>query len=999
MSEFNELFDVKVCVRSFVKLLPKIKLLLSSNPNRLRLFRRTVFGPWLDIPSHDNDNHLMYYVLEHQRVFLEKVTETCVKKKKSCELLALVSDNKGWSGLSDIDVVRVYLLIVAELVFMGKEDKNCIPMHIVSLVEDLDAWNDYPWGEYLWDKFYKRIVNVVALHRDHHLVEMKKNLNFNATYNLYGFVWAFKIWILESYPNSKIWWFKKENVLPHGLAWTKISKFEKSHYNRLFGPVSIPNVDLYSTPAEKREAWFIASIPFINGPVDEDRNGCGDDSIGVSQDNSVDRQHEYGYEDETVNETFLDEDGNACGDASTCVSKDNVVDRQHQLGYADKRVNEKSVENNDQLLLENRDGVLDSERGGINNEADNVNQLSNVSIANLFVNVHALRKEVALIKVDDERIENLERLLKEKLQNDFAAEKTKPNIIPNESDDIVKCSIPNVTSNHTSVDQGLGGSANYPMSTCSRPNMHNAEVACDGMSIDKPDGMNDYSCSQRIPVTLDVLIKACAYSNKHPELDVLQHDNHVDRSVPKLNQHSTAEPLPDQSNKPKYVNVVRDDYKPPLETIFGYVKSKKKKCGIRKNYVLRSVKERKKRLAMALDSPYRQQGTTTPALPKIRSMSSIRDTIVAPEFEENLSRPDGCQRDKGFWDIPVGPIFWLTLACLDKTKQGWLQDSPDADWAMVSPHFLPSILGGSMPDYFSNGVRYHVPWRDVEKGNKRPWWRTMRRTLPQQLTSYLNEHGVLESKGISVEGLSRKQPLAFRDPLQTALAYRKRILQYIWNHKVEAPKTVLMDEDCHKILLGFGVLPDTLDPTIIKISYPQSGQGNWYVSVFTMSSLTWNQFANNCLPRESIRFKRSSQAVVGGYIYCLGHERFVSDSGVCNKKTLLVSFDMITHQFEVIDIPDNIIRALSFPLYISNLRNSLVLSGSVFPPDYFVFCAQLLSIHVGSITLFTTIFTIASPHFLKLLGFNNQDEPIVEVATNHYMAHSVQVYNPDSESF
>ncbi|GJT63051.1 hypothetical protein Tco_1006584 [Tanacetum coccineum] len=172
----------------------------------------------------------------------------------------------------------------------------------------------------------------------------------------------------------------------------------------------------------------------------------------------------------------------------------------------------------------------------------------------------------------------------------------------------------------------------------------------------------------------------------------------------------------------------------------------------------------------------------------------------------------------------------------------------------------------------------------------------MKRNLPQQLTSYLNEHGVLASKGISVEQyeikyaflnvvrqvddsgdygvwvciflyrLSHKQPLAFKDPIQTVLAYRETMLQYFWNHKFAAPKFVLMDK-------GFGVPLDTLDPTILKISYPVSGQGNWYVFVLTMSSETWNQVANNRLPRESIRFKRSSQAVVGGLIYWLGHER------------------------------------------------------------------------------------------------------------------------------
>ncbi|GJZ31848.1 hypothetical protein Tco_0576895, partial [Tanacetum coccineum] len=177
-----------------------------------------------------------------------------------------------------------------------------------------------------------------------------------------------------------------------------------------------------------------------------------------------------------------------------------------------------------------------------------------------------------------------------------------------------------------------------------------------------------------------------------------------------------------QSNKPQYINVVKDDYKPPLASVFACAKSKTKKCGIRKNYVLRSIKERKKKLAMDLDSPFGQQGTTTLAPPKIRSMSSIEDIIVPLVFEENLSGPHDCERDKvtvpddiskylkmqeppeyqfpwGFRDIVVGRIYWLTLACLEKAKKGWLQD----------------CVSGTMPDYYSNSVRYLVPWRDVEK--------------------------------------------------------------------------------------------------------------------------------------------------------------------------------------------------------------------------------------------------------------------------------------------
>nr|GEV86191.1 phospholipase-like protein [Tanacetum cinerariifolium] len=53
-------------VTSSVKLLLEIKGLLLVKPNCERLFRDTVFGPWLDIQSHDKDSHMMHYVLQHQ---------------------------------------------------------------------------------------------------------------------------------------------------------------------------------------------------------------------------------------------------------------------------------------------------------------------------------------------------------------------------------------------------------------------------------------------------------------------------------------------------------------------------------------------------------------------------------------------------------------------------------------------------------------------------------------------------------------------------------------------------------------------------------------------------------------------------------------------------------------------------------------------------------------------------------------------------------------------
>nr|GFB57834.1 phospholipase-like protein [Tanacetum cinerariifolium] len=113
-----------------------------------------------------------------------------------------------------------------------------------------------------------------------------------------------------------------------------------------------------------------------------------------------------------------------------------------------------------------------------------------------------------------------------------------------------------------------------------------------------------------------------------------------------------------------------------------------KKSDMKTNYVLRSGKERKKRLVMALESPFGQQPPTTPVSPKRISRNVNCDFIMPPDFEEHID-------------------LWVDLM--------WCFRKPDTDWAMVSPLFLPCTLGGNMIDCYSNSVRYPIAWRDVEK--------------------------------------------------------------------------------------------------------------------------------------------------------------------------------------------------------------------------------------------------------------------------------------------
>ncbi|GKB86952.1 hypothetical protein Tco_0959224, partial [Tanacetum coccineum] len=609
-----------------------------------------------------------------------------------------------------MDAVRVYLLIVAELVFIGKEDKNCIPRHIVSLVKDFDSWNSYPWGEYMWEIFYKRTVNVVAIHRD-----------------------------------------------------------------------SNPNLELYATPVEKQTGWFIASIQFINGLVDEDFNVSQDDGVGVVLGNYVDLQHN------SVSVVSVLSANSHEGLNETRPTLAAVLNEVHALRkevalvkFDDARIAKLERLLNDNFMFHNNSpnelqstcsrpdidntkvashviGIqkVDGKNDSPNGNQNGVNKGLSCSANDLMSTCSGLDILVgkvagALIGIQKAYGKNdSPNGNQNAVNNGLSCSANDPMVLADALIGIQKANgkndSPNV--NHNAVNKELSCSANDPMSTCSSPDMDNAEVAvagmgihkadgqndipnanhnavnqgicgsandpmldvliqvaCDGMGIDKEDGNHDYTYSQREPSTLDVLVQGFDSQKNHSGIDVMQHDTHVDYSVAKLNDHPTMdidvksvpvdefaddfmdvlndkeripnyslddmklqdeeeklistlahvnhqqvdefidvhedkttvlqENVKDLSNKSQYVNMVKEDNKTCLGMVFANVKAKRKKCDIERKYVLKSVKERKKRLAMLLVSPFGQQATTTPAPPKTISRSVNGNFITPPEFLE-----------------------------------------------------------------------------------------------------------------------------------------------------------------------------------------------------------------------------------------------------------------------------------------------------------------------------------------------------------------------------
>ncbi|GKB18666.1 hypothetical protein Tco_0852589 [Tanacetum coccineum] len=245
-------------------------------PQRFMMQSRTVFGPWLNIQTTLHDNHLLNFLLQHQRYVEDpsidipfifdidrRTLELETPDLNRQLLLNLVKNDVAFNNLNDDDVVHVCLLLAIYYVFMGQEIKHVLLKPIVNLVDNLSEWDKFPWGEYMWREFHKKVYNIVANHREYHLKMLGNNPRYVANYALYWFFFLLKIWGLETFSNSIYWWRKDENSIPRGVAWSNGLKFEKSNYEMMFYSPNASFQKLTPTSIEMNEPWLKSSLEFF----------------------------------------------------------------------------------------------------------------------------------------------------------------------------------------------------------------------------------------------------------------------------------------------------------------------------------------------------------------------------------------------------------------------------------------------------------------------------------------------------------------------------------------------------------------------------------------------------------------------------------------------------------------------------------------------------------------------------------------------------------------
>ncbi|GKA01986.1 hypothetical protein Tco_0674651 [Tanacetum coccineum] len=135
------------------------------------------------------------------------------------------------------------------------------------LVESLEDWNCFPWGEHIWTHLYDQIQNVIEKHSDEHYFGMKKDPKYVPMYTLSGFVFAFQVWIFESFERCNCWWSKDPNVIPRAVGWSKKSIFNRSDCGYLFAKQSTTTSEIRPSKAEYESSWWIRSQLFFRQHV------------------------------------------------------------------------------------------------------------------------------------------------------------------------------------------------------------------------------------------------------------------------------------------------------------------------------------------------------------------------------------------------------------------------------------------------------------------------------------------------------------------------------------------------------------------------------------------------------------------------------------------------------------------------------------------------------------------------------------------------------------
>ncbi|GJX81092.1 phospholipase-like protein [Tanacetum coccineum] len=174
-----------------------------------------------------------------------------------------------FAELYDDDAVGICCLGILQLVILGAENRRIVPQWLLRIANDRVAWNKYPWGSYVWPTLYSQLRNANVRRWSQFYVEETTNENDAKTYSLFGYTWAFKTWILESFRVTSIRYFYRFDRYPRVATWRKKKGRFLAEMVIPFFEGNIPAARLTPDDNEARSDWWISSKAYFDGFIDQ----------------------------------------------------------------------------------------------------------------------------------------------------------------------------------------------------------------------------------------------------------------------------------------------------------------------------------------------------------------------------------------------------------------------------------------------------------------------------------------------------------------------------------------------------------------------------------------------------------------------------------------------------------------------------------------------------------------------------------------------------------
>ncbi|GKA60186.1 hypothetical protein Tco_0759593 [Tanacetum coccineum] len=219
----------------------------------MKLFKDIVFGKYLDLDMDENDNHLLNYVLHHQRPDLSESIDS--------NLVFDIAGDTLLFGRSEFCLLTGFAC--GKVVFPEYIDDD-IPPFLRRVFPDKakKLENKASLGNAAQGKLeYKASLGKAARCK---VVEGKAANGTAAKVKPAKHIVAQGLDI-GIVPNSYHWWCKESEVMPRCLAWKRRKGFEKRNYPQLFGPDSNPITKLRPTLKELDENWCRKSYDYVVG--------------------------------------------------------------------------------------------------------------------------------------------------------------------------------------------------------------------------------------------------------------------------------------------------------------------------------------------------------------------------------------------------------------------------------------------------------------------------------------------------------------------------------------------------------------------------------------------------------------------------------------------------------------------------------------------------------------------------------------------------------------